>query len=119
MLHKDLIVLIALNLDEPTLSKFCLISKKFGSYIDDKFWRLKLKIKDVSNPKKAYKQINTTKSLATASEDGDLYRVMYLVENGTNIHAYDDAALYWAVLNQQHEVALYLMENGAKLYEDV
>lgn len=58
---------------------------------------------------------NDTKdeSLIIASEHGFLDVVKYLVENGANIHADDESALEWAIIENNYDVVKYLIDKGA------
>lgn len=56
--------------------------------------------------------------LITASEYGYLDMVKYLVEHGADIHANNDEALFLARQNGHHEVANYLVLNGARYVKD-
>ena len=57
-------------------------------------------------------------NLIEASRSGDLERVKELVEQGANIHAWNDLALRCASENGDLEVVKFLVENGADNIND-
>jgi ankyrin repeat protein len=50
--------------------------------------------------------------------NGHLAVVKYLIERGTDIHAYEDAALRYSSMNGYLEVVQYLIEHGANIHAD-
>lgn len=54
--------------------------------------------------------------LVWASNDGDLNKVIVLLEHGANIHADDDKALRLAAENGHLEVVEHLVEHGANVH---
>jgi ankyrin repeat protein len=55
-------------------------------------------------------------SLRWAAERGHLEVVEYLIEQGANIHARYDAALRWAAYKGHLEIVKYLIEHGASIH---
>ena len=53
--------------------------------------------------------------LIEASCNGDLNRVKQLVEQGADIHACNNGALYWASMKGHLDVIKYLVEAGADI----
>jgi ankyrin repeat protein len=47
---------------------------------------------------------------------GGLYQVKLLVEQGSDIHAYDDYVLRWSARNGHLEIVKHLVENGASIH---
>jgi len=60
----------------------------------------------------------TVTNLIEYSKKGNLDIVKYLVENGADIHAYDDYALKWSARNGHLDVVKYLLEKGANIHAD-
>lgn len=103
-LPKELLILIALELETPELFSFCLASKRFNESTcnNPDFWRIKLskapfpdKVKDVSrlnNPKDYYRiQLEKFKDYLNAkliefASAGDINKVKRAVELGANIN---------------------------------
>jgi len=55
-------------------------------------------------------------TLRWAARNGHLEIVKYLVEKGANIHVMDERALHWAAENGHLEIVKYLVENGADIH---
>jgi ankyrin repeat protein len=62
--------------------------------------------------------INTNQMLISASENGHLQVVEYLLSIGANIHARDDYAVRWASRNGHLKVVEYLVSVGADIHSD-
>jgi ankyrin repeat protein len=54
-------------------------------------------------------------SFRRAAENGHSEVCRLLLEHGADIHAEDDGALRWAALNGHFEICKFLLENGADL----
>jgi ankyrin repeat protein len=52
--------------------------------------------------------------LIEAAKEGNLEAIKFLVENGTSVNTWNDAAFYWAACYGHLEVVKFLVENGAK-----
>ena len=55
-------------------------------------------------------------ALRCAAQNGYLEVVRYLIENGANIHAYDDCAFRYSSENGHLEVVQYLIDKGADIH---
>jgi len=63
--------------------------------------------------------LNTkNEALLKASENGNLEVVKFLVENETNIRAYNDFSIKLASTNGHTEIVKFLVENGANIHSD-
>jgi len=58
---------------------------------------------------------NLGRRLIDASRLGDLDEVKSLIEQGADIHAYDDLASRWSFENGYYDVVELLLENGADI----
>lgn len=54
-------------------------------------------------------------SLIYACGTADAWSVKYYIDQGADIHAYDDASLYAAVSNNRRNVIFYLLKNGVNV----
>ncbi len=130
---KDLQQYILLQLDDNNLAKtFRTCTDAAIFYDNDEFWRLRILFvynSDLSKYKgkgKTYKEIyidlrkyekkSIEELLFRSAELGYLPVVIYLVEKGANIHAYDDKALRWAADNGHSPLVTYLVEQGADIH---
>lgn len=58
----------------------------------------------------------TTTALIYAAESGHTDIVALLMKHGADIHAFDDNALYWAVMHRHFGTAAFLLEHGANVH---
>ena len=87
-----------------------------------KFDKYKESIRDKMTPKseediiKSLKNSQPNYKLLKGSENGLILVVKQALEEGADIHCWNDGPLYWAVFNSDIEMAKFLLLNGADVH---
>ena len=131
-LPKDVLYLIAMELEGSDVLSFGLTNKRINEKVCNNihFMRNKLKRdfgffyyeKNISKAHTYYYFLCKNKNkalnykLILTSKLGYIDLVKYLVGTGANIHALNDDSLIWASLNGRIYVVKYLIENGADIH---
>lgn len=53
--------------------------------------------------------------LVSASDNGNLTKVMFLIKLGANVNAYEALCLFYAAVEEHSEVCKYLISKGASI----
>ena len=136
---KDLDTKILSELEDVDLVKMCQVNRKADEICKDQgFWLNRIMLKfpylglDILN---RYKQgrswseyyikdlrkiniDNVASTLSRESRNGRLDRVIISMNQGADIHSFDDYAVRWASYNGQLDVVRYLANNGANIHAD-
>lgn len=56
-------------------------------------------------------------SFAFAAQKGELDKMQSAMEKGADIHAYDDSALRWAIINRHVDAIIFILSNSKQDYK--
>ena len=101
------------------------VNKLFQIELQNKYFQENLKIR-IDEKKKEVQELESLlkpqqqldNNLITASKEGNLEEVKSAIDEGANVHAYDDYALRYASRSGHLEIVKFLVENGANIHAD-